>query len=405
MVKKQRQTRHRLGGIALCLFAASCADVSSRSEPVSRLQGTQRVQDLYQNRSPEVVRYDRYTLVSTRPAEAQRDPLNQIVDIRMPAQVVSRVGEGLRYLLLESGYSLCSGDATLYAELFSKSLPAVQRSVGPMRLSDALQVLAGPAWRLHVDDVNREVCFVLRDQYRRFTPTPAPAVVKAPSQITSTAPKPATGQLGNISHNPFRGSSSAASTTVALKPESIPVPSPVLQTSSQHAVGTVTKPAQTSPATPAKPHSETLFSRAPAVEPVKKTETLPQKPTTTLPPAPAAASLKSASHPIPTPVTPAVVTPDAKVWRAEPGTTLKETLVRWASEAKCDTSDHWVVIWPMELNYRIDAPLLFRGAFESALVQLFDLYREAKKPLFVEASRFQCLVSVSDQPKPKTGER
>ncbi len=247
------------------------------------------MQDLYQNRSPEVVRYDRYTLISTRPAEAQRDPLNQIVDIRMPAQVVSRVGEGLRYLLLESGYSLCSGDATLYAELFSKSLPAVQRSVGTMRLSDALQVLAGPAWRLHVDDVNSELCFVLREPYRRFTPTPAPVVVKAPSQVSSTVSKPATCLAGNVSQRPFLGSSSTPSTTAALKPESIPVPSPVVQTPSQHSVGThavatlaVTKPAHTSPVTPAKPHSETLFSRAPAVERAKKAESLPQKPTITL---------------------------------------------------------------------------------------------------------------------------
>lgn len=145
MVKLQKRAgeHYRLAGVALCLIAAGCAD-SSRTEPLSRLQGAPRVQDVYQNTSPEVVRYDRYTLASTRPADAQRDPLNQIIEIRMPQQVVRTVGEGLRYLLLESGYSLCNGDATVFAELFSKPLPAVQRSVGPVRLTEALQVLAGP---------------------------------------------------------------------------------------------------------------------------------------------------------------------------------------------------------------------------------------------------------------------
>ena len=36
-------------------------------------------------RTPEVVRYDRYLLVSTEPMAAQRDPLSQIIDIRIPA--------------------------------------------------------------------------------------------------------------------------------------------------------------------------------------------------------------------------------------------------------------------------------------------------------------------------------
>ena len=64
MVKINLQTRHRLGAITFCLLAAGCTDFNFRSEPVGRLQGSPRVQDLYQNRSPEVVRYDRYTLAS-----------------------------------------------------------------------------------------------------------------------------------------------------------------------------------------------------------------------------------------------------------------------------------------------------------------------------------------------------
>ena len=85
-------------------------------------------------------------------------------------------------------------------------------------------------------------------------------------------------------------------------------------------------------------------------------------------------------------------------WKAASGTTLKESLTAWADKADCPTGGHWVVIWQTTTDYRIDAPLLFKGNFESALVQVFDLYRKADKPLFAEASRLQCLVSVSDRP-------
>lgn len=431
MVKlhKRAGEHYRLAGVALCVIAAGCTD-SSRTEPLSRLQGAPRVQDVYQNTAPEVVRYDRYTLASTRPADAQRDPLNQIVEIRMPQQVVRTVGEGLRYLLLESGYSLCNGDATVFAELFSKPLPAVQRSVGPVRLTEALQVLAGPAWRLHVDDVNREVCFVLRDQYRRFTPAPVmqtSAPLTTAGNSTSTAPR-----------NPFRNSGNVA--PVSSQSLSQPLPVPSLQSRTTPVVSVpVSTPsgsaaAVTSPLIPAQKSATSglstdgLFSgshstapvtvpSAPSRSPVallsgkpSATPSLPAtkstttatglKPTTALPPAPAPSAVKSTLSPSPvfSSGTPVSVAPSGKAWRAEPGTTLKETITRWASEADCDNGGHWTVIWPVSLDYRIDAPLQLRGNFESVMVQLFELYRDAQRPLFANASRFQCLISVSDTP-------
>lgn len=149
---------------ACSVIQAGCSSAVSDPAPFAngRYQQPTRFDDIYRNRAPDVVRYDRYTLVSTRPDDAQRDPLNQIVDITMPAQLVKTVGEGFRYLLLESGYSLCSATTSAFSELLSRPLPAVQRDIGPVRLSEALQIVAGPAWRLKVDDVNREICFELR---------------------------------------------------------------------------------------------------------------------------------------------------------------------------------------------------------------------------------------------------
>ncbi|MBN3049899.1 pilus assembly protein, partial [Pectobacterium brasiliense] len=80
--------------------------------------------------------------------------------------LVRIVGDGFRYLLLESGYSLCHSSSSMFTELLSRPLPGVHRSIGPVRLCEALQIGAGPAWRLLVDDVNLVVCFVMRVEYR-----------------------------------------------------------------------------------------------------------------------------------------------------------------------------------------------------------------------------------------------
>ncbi|MDR3430718.1 MAG: TcpQ domain-containing protein [Rouxiella aceris] len=408
---------HKLAWLTLSLLTTGCTNSGAQSDALPRLATSPRVSDIYQNRSPEVVRYDRYTLVSTRPADAQRDPLNQMVEITMPAQLVRSVGDGFRYLLLESGYSLCPVSSSVFAELLSRPLPAVQRSIGPVRLSEALQILAGPAWRLHVDDVNREVCFTLRDAYRDFAPKVMTPVLASNTNTTPVAPR----QSGN----PFSASSSVASkvnstslllpssATVPAKPvqksENVPVPSPVL---------TVVK----SGSTPAATTSRLVKSDIPAISPkqatpsfVKPAPPVPAIPTHTPTPVPVNPSLaptllKTAgattppppilvpTHPVFTPGSPVPVAPIGPLWRAEVGTTLKETLTRWAGEAKCDNGGNWVVIWPISLDYRIDAPLSFHGNFESVLVQVFDLYRQADKPLYAAASRMQCLVSVSDQP-------
>ncbi|MBS6740077.1 MAG: TcpQ domain-containing protein [Enterobacteriaceae bacterium] len=430
---KQAGKQHRLAGIALCLIAAGCAD-SSRTESISRLQGEPRVQDVYQ-RSPEVVRYDRYTLASTRPADAQRDPLNQIIEIRMPQQVVKTVGEGLRYLLLESGFSLCNGDSVVFSELFSKPLPAVQRSVGPVRLAEALQVLAGPAWRLHVDDVNREVCFILRDQYRRFTPVQS-TVSSVPGAMV---PKQPSAAVGGASHNPF-SNGSVAPTGVS---QPLPAPSiqylntpakadgpntPVINVPSAKSSGAS---AHTSP--PAGTGTDELFSGkgsqtetamkttslvgnkpvlpAPAVPKVPSVTTktsagmLAVKPTTELPPAPSPSAVKSTLKPTPVfsagePITVA----SGPEWRIEPGLTLREGVTKWISKARCTTNAEWVLIWkPVQVDYPIDGPLSFRGSFESSITELFGLYRNAKKPLFVVANPTQCLVVIDDIPASQQG--
>ncbi|EBF8126985.1 response regulator [Salmonella enterica subsp. enterica] len=110
--------------------------------------------------APEVVRYDRYLLINTRPDEAQRNPLHQIVNINLPLNLKLTVGDAFAWLLKQSGYNLCADDHPTQF-LTGKPLPLSQYRLGPMRLEEALKTLAGPGWLMQTDVLNREVCFHL----------------------------------------------------------------------------------------------------------------------------------------------------------------------------------------------------------------------------------------------------
>ncbi|MEL0581159.1 TcpQ domain-containing protein [Pectobacterium punjabense] len=397
-----------LACLSAAMLVVGCAQQTTSS--VSRPAVQPRTNDIYQNRSPEVVRYDRYTLVSTRPADSQRDPLNQMIDITMPPQLVRSVGDGFRYLLLESGYSLCPSSSSMFTELLSRPLPGVQRSIGPVRLSEALQIVAGPAWRLRVDDVNREVCFVLRDEYRSFAPT-VPSLPTSPvKSVVSATPR--------TSGNPFTNPG-AQTKSGMLKPDSQPLPVPTLTTLSPTA--TESKPsaaAQTAPLSALPSPVKSSVAPAPAAKSILA-------PTTALPPAPVAQppkkdetakllSTSSKTSPavsapvVPTPVVSPALASEPKsapvitpVWKADPGTTtLREFLTRQASTVDCPYGGKWAVVWPINVDYPLPPRLVIHGSFDAFVNRIFYLYgpERVDTPLYGLANRSQCVVVVSDKP-------
>lgn len=101
-----------------------------------------------------------------------------------------------------------------------------------------------------------------------------------------------------------------------------------------------------------------------------------------------------------TKVSPVSVTvPAPKIWRIDAGSTLKDTLFNWAAAEKCIAPGvkTWTVAWLTPVNYRIDAPLQFKGDFRTALNSLFTLYGSARVPLYAGIRRAQCVVSVDDK--------
>ncbi|MDE9553722.1 PilL N-terminal domain-containing protein [Xenorhabdus bovienii] len=135
---------------------------------ISATQLTRNIQpvspDIYQQ-APEVVRYGRYILISTDPTAAQRDPLSQLIEVHIPASQNPTVADALRDVLRQSGYRLCTPEKTNDI-LYSQPLPSVHYQLAPIRLRTALQLMAGPAWQLEVDEVQREVCHQLRPGYQ-----------------------------------------------------------------------------------------------------------------------------------------------------------------------------------------------------------------------------------------------
>ena len=108
------------------------------------------------------IQVGRYQSVKLQPEKAQFDLLSVVVTRELPKHIET-VGQAVTLLLEGSGYRLLSARlAEPYRVfLFALPLPQVQRQLGPMSLRQALELLAGPAFRLVVDPTYRLVSFEL----------------------------------------------------------------------------------------------------------------------------------------------------------------------------------------------------------------------------------------------------
>ncbi len=85
------------------------------------------------------------------------------------------VKAGLQQLLKGSGWQLAdnvNADPSIH-RLYRQRYPDFKRQLNPIKLSDALTLIAGKAWDLVVDPVNKLVSFQLAEGYRCFDMTEA----------------------------------------------------------------------------------------------------------------------------------------------------------------------------------------------------------------------------------------
>lgn len=104
----------------------------------------------------ELVKTDRYTLATVEAQGDQKAPLTTVVAMSFGADIRT-VGEAITELLNGSGYrwELHQDDQSLN----TLPLPSVVRTLGPIRLNEALTTIAGQAWTLKVDELRRIVWF------------------------------------------------------------------------------------------------------------------------------------------------------------------------------------------------------------------------------------------------------
>ncbi|WP_339417363.1 MULTISPECIES: PFGI-1 class ICE element type IV pilus protein PilL2 [unclassified Pseudomonas] len=372
--------------LSLLALVASCATHTPQTpKPAfdSSRNPDMLTPDLYPSGAvPEkepVVRYGRYTLVSTLPDSGQRDLMAQIIDISIPANMHPNVRDAMQYVVDRSGYSLCSAETGHVNILYTRPLPAAQYKLGPMTLRNTLQVLAGPAWQVKVDEVNRQVCYVLRPGYQLPTPaSPAGKLYADKSQVSastnSTAPASTQGVV--VAAIPASAPISTSTSAVAE-----PLPSttvlPLVAPAKDGPIPVVTPTAAAKPLIAAT-------SSASSVPNQLATSKLAKAVTTTAVAAPAIEV-----KPIPSP------RPLPQVWTAEVGSTLRDSVEEWAKKAR------WRVIWAQEdLNYPIKAPLHFEGSFQEAIEQLFPLYDNAPRSFVVNGSEVsQSVLYVAERKK------
>ena len=109
------------------------------------------------------VKLDRYTIIELD-KYSNDYILDQIISISLPKNMVLTVQDGFGYALNQTGYNLC--DTFDVDNLYNKQLPIAHYKMGPIRIGVALKKIAGPAWDVLVDDVERTVCFSLKTGYK-----------------------------------------------------------------------------------------------------------------------------------------------------------------------------------------------------------------------------------------------
>lgn len=375
----------QLTTLSLAALVAGCAIQKAEQPPKPAFDSSRNPEwlspDIYPNgATPEkepVVRYGRYTLVSTQPDASQRDLMAQIIDVTIPSSMNPSVRDAMLYVVDRSGYALCPPSSQHVDILYTRPLPAAQYKLGPMTLRNTLQVLAGPAWQVKVDEVNRQVCFVLRPGYQLPTPSTP------------------TGQLYADKARAPATSSAAPATTSGVVVGAVPAPTPITTTSTTVAVQAPVAPVLP-PVAPAKDGSIPAAMVTTAAKPLTPASPVPKAPNQLAASKPAAAVTTTAG------ATPAIEVKPAppprplpQVWTAEVGSTLRDSVEEWAKKAR------WRVIWAQEdLNYPIEAPLHFEGSFQEAVKQLFPLYDNAPRSFVVDGSEgSQSVLYVAERKK------
>lgn len=190
--------------ICAAAFVAAGTGMAQAAEPTSSFAG--RVVDRQQ------MQVGRYTTALAKPARTVSRPLEVFVQISYPRQTVRTVGDAVDHTLVRTGWRLVqrsslSADAARFLDL---PLPESQRSLGPYRVREVLQVLLGETWVWQQDPVRRLLWFTMAPSMAALTESGKGA--GAPSSTSASPP----GMAGQVGAEP------PAATTDAPPPSAMP---------------------------------------------------------------------------------------------------------------------------------------------------------------------------------------
>lgn len=113
--------------------------------------------------TPDLVPIGRYLTVSSQPDPEQLNLLSQTIQVHFPP-TVQTIGDAMTNILRFSGYSLLPETQMniAFKNTLQKPLPLIDRNIGPVTLQSALKILAGPAFTLKADSLNRTIDFTVK---------------------------------------------------------------------------------------------------------------------------------------------------------------------------------------------------------------------------------------------------
>ena len=123
----------------------------------------------YQDSRNRQLQVDRYTGYKTNATIEESNPLLVITQINFPSNIKT-VYEAIDHALQRSGYRVDWQQSAEAYDIFSElEIPRVHKKLNLMTLKDAVATLAGEAWQLLVDSVNRKLVIQLHNYVPWYT--------------------------------------------------------------------------------------------------------------------------------------------------------------------------------------------------------------------------------------------
>ena len=144
------------------MLLSGCATMPSQIPPAEYDHSATTAASAKVDLRQDVTQISRYTTVPNGPTMAQINPLQALSHFKFQPSVYT-VGQAVEHVLATTGYRLAPRLSPAVKNTLNKPLPLTNRKLGPMTITQALQVLMGKeVFQLERDPLNRLVNFKVK---------------------------------------------------------------------------------------------------------------------------------------------------------------------------------------------------------------------------------------------------